>query len=197
MDTLEAQPAVMHNNFTSDDGLNHLDSNLDVDDGGLTDFNLSVFGAGDVKYRLDTSVIFDSLGPSIHLPNLSSEGVAPVPPEPMYLRSVSPVSLQWKLPKVLGRRTKDTPSAQMATFMLAQTIASFPYMMTRQENFPPFIHPRSYNYSSDNNELPDILRDCMGLAHMFQTKKRESDRMFWRLVRMEQEKLYAQVCSSL
>lgn len=94
----------------------------------------------------------------------------------------------------MGQRIVDSPQAQMASMMLGQIIASFPFMMTRPETFPPFIHPRCYDNLSGSTDLPEILKDCMGLAHMFKTKRSESNRVFWRSVRMEQEKLFAQVC---
>jgi hypothetical protein len=106
-------------------------------------------------------------------------------------------SLQWKSPKSLKRRSKDSPQAPIASMMLGQIIASIPYMMTRKETFPPFIHHGCHDHSQDSNELPEILKDCMGLAHMFHTKTKASNKMFWRSVRMEQEKLYTQVGSAL
>jgi hypothetical protein len=108
-----------------------------------------------------------------------------------------PSSLQWKPPKTLKRRSIDSAQAPKASMILGQIIASFPYMMTRKETFPPFIHHRCHDYFQDSHELPEILKDCMGLSHMFHTKTKESNKMFWRSVRMEQEKLHAQVRSAL
>jgi hypothetical protein len=120
-----------------------------------------------------------------------------LPTNPIFNHCSPPSSLQWKSPKVLERRSLDSPQVPMASMMLGQIIASFPYMMTRKETFPPFIHPRCHDSSRGSSELPEILKDCMGLAHMFHTKTKESNKMFWRSVRMEQEKLYAQVRSCL
>jgi hypothetical protein len=168
---------------------------LDTQSDSQPNFDFNIFSASELE---DSLMEFETLEPSasqFDLTNLGS-GILPIiPTENNYLRPASPISLQWKPPKVLGQRSLETPQAQMATMMLAQIIASFPYMMTNKKTFPPFIHPRSSEDSRGGNELPEILKDCMGLAHMFHTKKKESNKMFWRSVRMEQEKLYAQVCN--
>ncbi|KAF2112792.1 hypothetical protein BDV96DRAFT_497745 [Lophiotrema nucula] len=93
---------------------------------------------------------------------------------------------------MLKLRTYTAPQAEVTTTILARIIASFPQMMLRKETFPPFIHSASYDYSLGTQALPEVLTDCMGLAQMFATRTKESNNMFWRAIRMEQEKLYAQ-----
>jgi hypothetical protein len=166
----------------------------DVGSNSDMDFDFNIFNTGALEH-LDRPEILVPCAHNFNLTSLESD-ILPVIQTERFYRPVSPISLQWKPPKILDRRSLDTPQAQMATMMLGQIIASFPHMMTRQDTFPPFIHPRCYDYSSGSNDLPEILKDCMGLAHMFHTKTRESNKMFWRSVRIEQEKLYAQVCSA-
>lgn len=111
----------------------------------------------------------------------------------MMQRSISPMSLHWKAPKVMFQRSTQSAEAQMAAIMLGQIICSFPSMMTQRETFPPFIHTKFYSCASDSETMPNILKDCMGLAQMFVSRTKESSGVFWRAVRMEQEKLLSQV----
>jgi hypothetical protein len=166
---------------------------LDAQSDSQPDFDFNIFSAGGLEDNLTLFGTQKSATPDFDLSNLDIDVLPIIPSEPNHWRPVSPISLQWKPPKVLGPKSF-APQAQMATVMLTQIVASFPYMMTRKETFPPFIHRRCYDHSSGSNEIPEILKDCMGLAHIFHTKTRESNKMFWRSVRMEQEKLYAQVC---
>jgi hypothetical protein len=167
---------------------------LDAQSISQPDFDFNVFNIGGLEDSLAVFGTQKSSALDLDLMNLDTDIFPIVPSELNHWRPVSPMSLQWKPPKVLGQRSLETPQAQMATMMLTQIIASFPYMMIRKETFPPFIHPRCYDYPSGSDDISEILKDCMGLAHMFHTKKRESNKMFWRSVRIEQEKLYAQVC---
>lgn len=169
---------------------------LDVPSDVQTDFDFTVFSSAGVANNLDAPVPLTPSSPYLDMINFGFDNDSIVLAEQLRCRPLSPMSLQWKPPKVLGKRTTDTPQAQMATMMLAQIIASFPYMMTQKETFPPFIHPRCYDFSLGKNEMPEILTDCMGLAHMFVTKKKESNKIFWRSVRMEQDKLFTQVWST-
>jgi hypothetical protein len=169
---------------------------LDVESGLQSHFDFNIFNNVGLDDSLDTFVTLEPPDPRLDVANIGSSNLPVIATEHIRIGPVSPVSLPWKPPKTLGQRSVDTPRAQMATMMLAQMIASFPYMMMRKETFPPFIHPRCYDYSRSSNELPEMLKDCMGLAHMFHSKKRESNKVFWRSVRMEQEKLYTQVYSA-
>jgi hypothetical protein len=75
--------------------------------------------------------------------------------------------------------------------MMKNVIDSYPHMMLRKETFPPFINPRSYDRGS--GEMPAVLKECMDLAHMFAARTPESSDLIWRTIRMQQEKLLAQV----
>lgn len=98
--------------------------------------------------------------------------------------------LQWKNPKVLYQKVAPNPQAQMALMMMKGVIESYPHMMLRKETFPPFISSRSHGF--DSEDVPETLKDCMGLAQMFATRTPESSNLIWRTMRMEQEKMLAQ-----
>lgn len=184
-----------------DNALNFVDDvhsyALDVASDVQTVFDFNILSAAGAAANLGAPLPLTPSSPYLDMINFGFDNDSIASAGRLQFRPISPMSLQWKSPKVLGKRTTDTPQAQMATMMLAQIIASFPYMMTNKETFPPFIHPRCHDYSQGRNEMSEILKDCMGLAHMFVTKKRESNKMFWRAVRMEQEKLFAQVCNQV
>ena len=100
--------------------------------------------------------------------------------------------LQWKAPRVMYQKVAPNPQAQVALSMMKNIIESYPLMMLRKETFPPFINARSHGLESE--DVPEILKDCMGLAHMFATRTPESSSLMWRTMRMEVEKILAQVC---
>ncbi|ORY12875.1 hypothetical protein BCR34DRAFT_286370 [Clohesyomyces aquaticus] len=83
------------------------------------------------------------------------------------------------------------PESRSIALFLMNIIGSFPRMMLRKETFPPFIHPKCHwNLNSKEDELPEMLVNCMTLAEMFTVRTKKTSNLLWRTVRMEYERLW-------
>jgi hypothetical protein len=147
--------------------------------------DLSFLSTVPLASNLDMMSSMDVMSSGFDTANIFGESGIPTPPSPTYL--------PYKSPKVLYPRMAASPRQQMAMVMVRNVLESYPHMMMRKETFPPFINARCHDYTVGAEDIPEALKDCMGLAHMFATRTPESSNMIWRSIRMEQEKLLAQV----
>lgn len=78
------------------------------------------------------------------------------------------------------------------------TLRSYPVMMLRGQN-PPFIHPRTLfedpeDFDPGRKMKAGPLAVCNELLQMFTLKNRDNVVQIWRAIRMEQERLFSEVC---
>lgn len=97
--------------------------------------------------------------------------------------------------RVLTIRPRLKPSTQRIANLLFHNLKCFPLMMSRHGSLPPFIHP--YMISSEaENSLCEPLTNCISLVHMISSRIHGSRKLFWKNVRLECERLCADVCYS-
>lgn len=87
------------------------------------------------------------------------------------------------------------PGAQGITKLIMHTLRSYPYMMMRHSNLPPFIHQCLVGPLVDANNM-EPLTNCISLVHMISSGVRGSRKLFWKNVRMECERLFTDVLIS-
>jgi hypothetical protein len=83
-------------------------------------------------------------------------------------------------------------SQRIATLTL-HTLRSYSRSMLRSHSLPPFIHPEVISGVFDDKEL-EPLSNCISLVHMISSGVRGSRKLFWKNVRLECERLLAEVC---
>lgn len=66
-------------------------------------------------------------------------------------------------------------------------------MMLRHGTLPPFIHPRLISSHAENTRM-EPLTNCVSLMHMIGSRIQGSRKLFWKNVRLECERLCAEVC---
>lgn len=93
--------------------------------------------------------------------------------------------------RLLYQRGLQTGPQRIASLM-RHTLRSYPLMMLRDNALPPFIHPSLvHNDIEDSNMEP--LTNCISLVHMISSGVRGSRKLFWKNVRLECERLCAEV----
>ena len=67
--------------------------------------------------------------------------------------------------------------------------------MMRKETLPPFIHPVWFSECGEiKGSFPEALVNCMTIAQMFVNRGKETNKFMWRTIRMEQERMWFEVC---
>lgn len=66
-------------------------------------------------------------------------------------------------------------------------------MMMRHNTLPPFIHPCLLSLGIESTHM-EPLTNCISLVHMISSDVHGSRKLFWKNVRMECERLVAEVC---
>ena len=92
----------------------------------------------------------------------------------------------------LIQRPKVKTGAQRIASLILHTMKSYPLMMLRHNTLPPFIHP-SFASSNVENKDMETLTNCISLVHMISSGVQGSRRLFWKNVRLECERLCAEV----
>lgn len=117
---------------------------------------------------------------SVQLQRAISSPYMSTPSQPLY-----PVSSFIQRPKLEVR-------AQRTASLILHTLKSYPLMMLRHNNLPPFIHPRFMPSEAENDSM-EPLNNCMSLLHMVSSRVPGSRKLFWRNVQMECERFCAEV----
>ena len=91
-----------------------------------------------------------------------------------------------------NRRPKLKTGAQRIANLIFHTLKSYPLMMLRDNTLPPFIHPHLVSSDVENNDM-EPLTNCISLVHMLSSRIHGSRKLFWKNVRMECERLCADV----
>ena len=92
----------------------------------------------------------------------------------------------------LTQRPKVKTGAQRTASLIFHTLKSFPRMMLRPNTFPPFIHPHFMSLDIEENDM-ELLTNCISLIHMISSRAPGSRKLFWRIVRLECERICHEV----
>jgi len=95
-------------------------------------------------------------------------------------------------PRSLTPRPSATAIHQRTIGLIFSTFRSYPLMMVQQNTLPPFIHPGILQ-SALNDSQVEPLTTCINILQMLSKKLRGSRQLFWRNVRMECDRWYANV----
>ena len=95
--------------------------------------------------------------------------------------------------RALVQRPEREAGTQRIANLILHTLKSYPLMMLRHNNLPPFIHPHLIS-SNVANDYMEPLTNCMSLVRMISSGVHGSRKLFWRNVRLECERLNAEVC---
>jgi len=83
------------------------------------------------------------------------------------------------------------PQKHKTANLVLNTLKSYPLMMLRRDNLPPFVHPHLMAMhavtDAENNDM-EPLNNCISLLHMVNSGVTGSRKLFWRNVRMECER---------
>jgi hypothetical protein len=90
-----------------------------------------------------------------------------------------------------------TGAPQRIANLILHTLKSYPLMMLRHNNLPPFIHSGLISSNEgDAQTSMEPLTNCISLVHMISNGK-GSRKLFWKTVGTECEYLCAEVCISV
>ena len=105
------------------------------------------------------------------------------------------------IPRLFLPRKFSTGSSLLTTKYLVAVLHSYPRFMMNNSIFPPYIHsytPKSNggdsNCNEDRKRTPESLAICSSIIQMALNKTRESHAFIWRTIRLEQQRLYEEVC---
>ncbi len=101
----------------------------------------------------------------------------------------------------LPRKFSAGSSLLTAKYLMA-VLHSYPEFMMDNSSFPPYIHsytPKSNgddsNCNEDGERAQESLAICSSIVQMTLNKTRENHAFIWRTIRLEQQRLYEEVCS--
>lgn len=92
----------------------------------------------------------------------------------------------------LIRRPKTQPRTQRTANLILHNLKSYPLMIQRHNDLPPFIH-RSLVSSSVEDADMEPLTNCLSLVHMLNGGGQAGRKLFWKNMQMECEHLSAEV----
>lgn len=89
-------------------------------------------------------------------------------------------------------KSKPKAGPHRVVMLILHTLKSYPQMMLRHGTLPPFIHPHLVSSDFYSTEM-ELLNNCISLMHMISDKVRGSRKLFWKNVRLECERISAEV----
>lgn len=95
-------------------------------------------------------------------------------------------------PRSLLLRPKFKAGAHRTATLILHTLKSYLVMMLRHNTLPPFIHPHLISSDIENPQV-EPLTNCINLVHMISSEAKGSRKLFWKNVRLECERLLAEV----
>jgi hypothetical protein len=96
-------------------------------------------------------------------------------------------------PRLLIQRPKMKTGVHRIANLIQHTMKSYLLVMLRHNTLPPFIHPHLISSDVENNHMWPLL-NCISLVHMISHEVQGSRHVFWVNVRLECERLCAEVC---
>ena len=91
-----------------------------------------------------------------------------------------------------NQRPKLKPTPQRISNLIFHSLKSYYLMMMHDQTLPPFIHPSLVSSDVENNDM-EPLTNCISLVHMLSSRLHGSRKLFWKNVRIECERLRAEV----
>lgn len=92
----------------------------------------------------------------------------------------------------LIRRPRTQPRTQRTTNLILHNLKSYPLMIQRHNDLPPFIHKSLISSSVEDADM-EPLTNCLSLVHMLNGGGQAGRKLFWKNVQMECERLSAEV----
>jgi hypothetical protein len=92
----------------------------------------------------------------------------------------------------LVQRTQIKTGTQRTANLILYTLKSYPRMLLRPNTLPPFIHPHLISSNGEDSDM-ELLTNCMSLVHMISNGVQGNRKLFWKNVRMECERMHAEV----
>lgn len=89
-------------------------------------------------------------------------------------------------------RPRTDPSSQRTIKLIMHTLKSFLRTMQHDHSLPPFIHPR-LSTSVAGTDRMDPMANCISLMQLLSSDARGNKKLFWKNVRLESERLLAEV----
>jgi hypothetical protein len=84
-------------------------------------------------------------------------------------------------------------SKELMVPLMMRLLGSYPFMILREDALPPFISPQAYQWDKgQQNASYEVLINCASLVQMFQNRNAANKSFVWRLIRLEQERLWYQ-----
>lgn len=176
-----------------------IDGSAPLLDPDFTDFGGDCFewGSTDTSFfnllNTQTNDPYHKLGPSspaqFSTPSTRQlSGLQPYLPTPDLSFQTTPSSTVRSLTRRPGKQTE----AQGTVNLILRTLKSYPLMMLRPDNLPPFIHPSLVSFDEEATSM-EPLNNCMSLLHMISSGVPGSRKLFWKNVRLECERLTEEV----
>ncbi|PYH43074.1 uncharacterized protein BP01DRAFT_301762 [Aspergillus saccharolyticus JOP 1030-1] len=81
--------------------------------------------------------------------------------------------------------------AQRTANLIFHALKSYPKMMLRDRNLPPFIHPHMVFSDAEGTSM-EPLTNCLSLVHMTSSPAESTRKLFWKNVHWECERLYTE-----
>ncbi|KAK9489003.1 hypothetical protein V1508DRAFT_136431, partial [Lipomyces doorenjongii] len=148
----------------------------DIWDAGLR--VLDMFG---LETPLFSDQSIDSLlYPFSEEPSMIENGISTLPP--------------WDLsgPSLFEHRTFPRPNHGPMVSLAMQILRSYPFMMLQKAALPPFISPLQSSWAETGvGPTQQSLLTCMGLVQLFKSRTDSSRNLVWRLIKLEQEKIFS------
>jgi len=149
----------------------------------------------------------DFLGPSLllvdkNMPLLASDSLAlgeaiitPNMPSHIFNHSIPPVPTITERSLVLKPKAQKGGPHRVAALIL-HMLKSYPQMMLNDISLPPFIHPHLTSPEFGSKDM-ETLTNCITLMQMISPKVQGSRKLFWKNVRLECERVCAEVRSTM
>ncbi|KAE8548320.1 hypothetical protein EYB25_008698 [Talaromyces marneffei] len=144
------------------------------------------FHDSDGRHSEDISLNIDSWNP-LQSPEFTSSALT-LRGEDLSTFSGHAQSSEYSGSNFLARLPISEPVSRFIATSVIEMIRTYPLMMLRIENLPPFIHGHWYRPSvNGRSSLPEPLVNCMGIAQIFASRNIESKSYLWHLVKLEQQ----------
>lgn len=192
-------PSVQNRQEGGSDGDILLDTTLDISDPDFADLGGEYFDP-DIDFAdflnpqtNDEDVQYHSLeSSSLAYPSIPSTRPTNQVQQAIYSPDVSIQAIPTYTLRSFNQRPKVKTGAQRIANLILHTLKSYPLMMLRDNTLPPFIHPHLVSSDAENNDM-EPLTNCISLVHTLSNRIHGSRKLFWKNVRMECERLCADV----
>jgi len=154
--------------------------------------NIDLAGYLDPKTK-DGMFEYSSLewSPTINRSTFSTNQALQAQPNMSYIELSIPLAPNSNIRKLIQRPQIKTGTQRTANLIL-YTLKSYPRMLLRPNTLPPFIHPYLISSEVDSRDMESLI-NCISLVHMINSGVQGNRKLFWKNVRLECERMYAEV----